>query len=137
MPSPAEENVGIVRRFFELLHQKDMDAWGELWADDSRILIFYPPEGFDNIIEGKEDILSAFQGLFAGYDAFETELTGIYPAADSDAVCVEYKNRATLRDGTGYSNDNIAVFRFRDGLITKYHDYFDPRRFQAVADALG
>jgi ketosteroid isomerase-like protein len=39
--------------------------------------------------------------------------------------------------GTEYTNDNIAVFRFRDGLIAEYHDYFDPRRFQAVVDALG
>jgi uncharacterized protein len=25
---------------------------------------------------------------------------------------------------------------FRDGLIVDYHDYFDPRRFQVVVDAL-
>jgi uncharacterized protein len=38
--------------------------------------------------------------------------------------------------GTVYTNENIAVFRFRDGLISEYHDYFDPRRFQTVVDAL-
>jgi len=41
-----------------------------------------------------------------------------------------------LADGTEYTNDNIAVFRFEDGLISAYHDYFDPRRFQRVVDAL-
>jgi uncharacterized protein len=28
------------------------------------------------------------------------------------------------------------VFLFEDGLIREYHDYFDPRRFQVVVDAL-
>jgi hypothetical protein len=28
------------------------------------------------------------------------------------------------------------VFRFKGGLISVYHDYFDPRRFQVVIDAL-
>jgi hypothetical protein len=41
-----------------------------------------------------------------------------------------------LTDGTEYTNDNIAVFRFEDGLISAYHDYFDPRRFQTVVDAV-
>lgn len=43
---------------------------------------------------------------------------------------------ATLVGGLRYTNRNIAVFRFDDGLIGAYHDYFDPRRFQAVVDAL-
>jgi ketosteroid isomerase-like protein len=75
-------------------------------------------------------------GLFANFETFQANLTGVYPAADSDAVCVEYRNVARLVGGTEYTNDNIAVFRFRDGLITEYHDYFDPRRFQVVVDAL-
>jgi ketosteroid isomerase-like protein len=51
-------------------------------------------------------------------------------------VIVEYKPRATLVDGTVYTNSNIAVFRFENGLVSAYHDYFDPRRFQVVVDAL-
>lgn len=74
--------------------------------------------------------------LFANYDAFVSDITAIHPAVDSAAVCVEYTVRAQLTDGTEYTNDNIAVFVFEDGLIREYHDYFDPRRFQTVVDAL-
>ncbi|MES0207755.1 hypothetical protein NKJ93_01470 [Mesorhizobium sp. M0028] len=35
-----------------------------------------------------------------------------------------------------YTNSNIAIFRFESGLTSAYHDYFDPRRFQVVVDAL-
>lgn len=72
--------------------------------------------------------------MFANYDTFTSDIAAIYPAADSAAVCVEYSNRATLIDGTTYTNDNIAVFVFQNGLIREYHDYFDPRRFQTVVD---
>jgi len=116
--------------------QKDIESWGELWHPEGRIIVPYPPAGFPTSIDGKETILAGFRDLFRNFMSFESELTDIYPAADSDAVCVEYKNRAVLANGDEYTNQNIAVFRFRDGLIVAYHDYFDPRRFQTVVDAL-
>lgn len=129
-------NLETVSRFFDLMHRKDIETWGDLWAEDGRILVFYPPDGFGNSIDGKAAILAAFRGLFGNFESFGSELTGIYPAADSDAIVVEYKNRAVLVGGTEYTNSNIAVFRFEHGLISAYHDYFDPRRFQVVVDAL-
>ena len=131
-----QQRVGVVRRFYALLARKAIDAWGELWHDEGKIVVPYPAEGFPALIEGKATIVSGFRELFANFDSFESTLTGVYPSADSDAVCVEYRNRATLVGGTEYTNDNIAVFLFRDGLISAYHDYFDPRRFQVVVDAL-
>lgn len=125
-----------VREFFHLLSAKDISAWAALWHPDAVITVPYPAAGFPSEIRGKEQIVSGFQALFANFDIFTANLTGLYPAADSDAVCVEYSNVATLVGGTEYTNDNIAVFRFRDGLISEYHDYFDPRRFQVVVDAL-
>jgi ketosteroid isomerase-like protein len=131
-----EHNVGVARKFFELMHRKEIDAWGELWAENGRIIVFYPPDGFGNSIDGKAEILKAFRVLFGNFESFDTEITGIYPAADSDALVVEYRPRAVIAGGTEYTNSNIAVFRFENGLISAYHDYFDPRRFQVVVDAL-
>jgi uncharacterized protein len=131
-----EREAQAARRFYELLAAKDIDAWAELWHEQGRITIPYPAEGFPTVIEGKAEIVEGFRALFSNFESFDSELTGVYPAADSDAVCVEYRNHAVLVGGTVYTNDNIAVFRFRDGLITEYHDYFDPRRFQVVVDAL-
>jgi uncharacterized protein len=131
-----EREAQAARRFYELLAAKDIDAWAELWHDEGRITIPYPADGFPTTIEGKAEIVDGFRALFDNFESFDAELTGVYPAADSDAVCVEYRNRAVIAGGTVYTNENIAVFRFQDGLITEYHDYFDPRRFQVVVDAL-
>jgi len=134
--SRSTGNVALAQRFFELLRRKDVEAWADLWAEDGRIIVPYSPEGFGTSIDGKTAILSAFRGLFGNFETFDTELIGLYPAADSDAVVVEYNVRATLVGGTRYTNSNIAVLRFEDRLITAYHDYFDPRRFQVVINAL-
>jgi len=128
--------VKVVQAFYELLSHKDVDQWATLWHPDGKIIVPYPVEGFAPTIEGRDTIVEGFRGLMGNYETFDSTLTAIYPAADSDAVCVEYQNQARLINGVEYTNDNIAVFRFRDGLIIAYHDYFDPRRFQVVVDAL-
>ncbi|MDX8456372.1 nuclear transport factor 2 family protein [Mesorhizobium sp. VK9D] len=129
-------NLETVRIFFELMQRKDIDSWSDLWAENGRIIVFYPPAGFGDSIDGKAAIVAAFRELFGNFESFESELTAIYPAADAEAVVVEYRNRAMIKGGTEYTNSNIAVFRFENGLISAYHDYFDPRRFQVVVDAL-
>jgi uncharacterized protein len=129
-------SVRTVRRFYELLHRKDVDAWGELWHDQARLIVPYPSEGFPNLIEGKAEIVAGFRTLLPVFESLDFTLTGIYPVAGSDTVCVEYKTRNVLVDGVVYTNDNIVVFLFEDGLISAYHDYFDPRRFQVVVDHL-
>lgn len=142
--STSETNAGelrqrhhqVVHQFFELMHHKEIDAWGDLWHDDGCIVTPYPADGFPTTIAGKDAILTGFRGLFGIFDTYDYELSDIYPAADAGAVVVEWKVRATLLDGAVYTNDNITVFRFKDGLIIDYHDYFDPRRFQTVIDAL-
>jgi ketosteroid isomerase-like protein len=96
---------------------------------------FAKTTGFGDSINSKAEILKAFRALFDNFETFTYKVTGLYPAADSDAVVVEYQPRATLVGGAVYTNSNIAVFHFKDGLISAYHDYFDPRRFQFVLDA--
>jgi uncharacterized protein len=132
----TDSRTSVVRQFFQLLNEKNIEAWGDLWHPSGRIIVFYQPEGFAPSIDGKEAIVAAFKDLIGIYESFQATLTGVYPAADSDAVCVEYSNRAALVTGGEYTNDNIAVFRFDGELISEYHDYFDPRRFQVVVDAL-
>jgi ketosteroid isomerase-like protein/dienelactone hydrolase len=134
--SSSAQNVDTVRRFFGLLGEKDIATWGELWDESGKITVPYPADGFPDTIAGKSEIVSSFKNLFENFDRFEAEVTGVYPTPDAVTVSVEYRNRAMIKGGTEYTNDNIAVFRFRDGLITEYHDYFDPRRFQIVVDAL-
>jgi ketosteroid isomerase-like protein len=129
-------NIATIYSFYDLLGHKELKGWARLWQEDGKIVVPYPPQGFPSVIDGKQDITTGFNALFGNFRTFHAAITAVYPAADSDAVVVEYRNDAILNNGTRYTNDNIAVFQFTDGLISEYHDYFDPRRFQAVVDAL-
>lgn len=133
---PATARADIARSFFACLSTKDIDALAALWHPDAVLSVPYPADGFPTELRGKDEIVTAFRGLLGNFATFAAHLSGVYPAADSDAVTVEYRNVAVLVGGTEYTNDNIAVFRFSGGLICEYHDYFDPRRFQVVVDAL-
>lgn len=136
MAEMGQHNADLARKFYSLLGQKNLAEWMELWHENGKILVPYPPEGFASTIEGKNTIHEAFKGLLGNFVTFESTITDVYSDATSDAVCVEYTNHAVLVGGTIYTNTNIAVFRFKDSLISEYHDYFDPRRFQVVVDAL-
>lgn len=137
MDESGFDSVHVVRRFFELLNQKDIDAWSELWHPEGTILVFYPADGFPTRITGRGDIVDGFRRMYDDvFDVFTATITAVYPVQDSSTVVVEYSNHSTLANGSVYTNDNIAVFRFEDGLVRWYHDYFDPRRFQLVVDFL-
>jgi uncharacterized protein len=129
MGDPTGQARGDVQARIETVHASSMrsiNVLEELWHADARLIVPYPSEGFPRSSRASTRSWTGTD-IIAQFRSSETELTGMYPAVDSDAVCVEYRPRATLVNGTEYTNENIAVFRFTDGLISAYHDYFDPR----------
>jgi uncharacterized protein len=134
---PDESNADRVRRFFDLMHAKDIDAWASLWADDARIVVPYPLDGFPTSIEGKDEIVTSFQRLFGNFERFDYTIRALYRTDDPDVVVVEWSVSAMIAStGEPYESDPITVFVFDDGKIARYHDYFDPRRFARVVEAL-
>ncbi|WP_069463269.1 nuclear transport factor 2 family protein [Actinacidiphila rubida] len=129
-------NSATAQRFFALLHDRDIDAWGELWHDRGTVSLPQPVAGLRPRIEGRDDIVAAYRRLFAACETFDAELTGVHPAVNSDAVCVQYTLHAKLATGAVYTNNHTAVLRFRDGLVSDYRDAFSPRPFGEVIDAL-
>jgi uncharacterized protein YndB with AHSA1/START domain len=142
LASFVEGNRGVasmraIHQFFELMKSKDIDGWAKLWADDGAILVCYPPEGFPDSIKGCDQIVAGFRQLFKHIGTYDYRIKSTYQTTDPDVVIVEWDVSATLPSrGTTYRGNNITVFRFRHGLIADYHDYFDPRKFQIVVDAL-
>jgi ketosteroid isomerase-like protein len=132
-----DRNVGIVHDFFRLMHEKDIGGWAALWDRRARITVPYPPDGFPSVIEGADQIVRGFRELFTHFGTYDYEIRALYPALDPDVVIAEWDVTATLSaQRETYRGNNITVFRLRDAKIVGYHDYFDPRKFQIVVDAL-
>jgi uncharacterized protein len=131
-------NLRAVHRFFDCMRRKDIDAWIDLWAENARILVAYPPHGagFPPSIDGRGAILPGFQRLFAHFASYDAVIRTIYPSLDPDILIVEWRVEAILVDGPVYRGDNITVFRFGHGKLRYYHDYFNPELFRTVVEAI-
>ena len=132
-----EKNMSTVRDFFELMHQKNLAKWSNLWDENGFIYIPYPVSNFPDTIKSKKTISEGFQKLFAGFKSFNYQITEIYPSLDPDIIVVEYTVIADLiKTNTTYNGNNIAVFKFRNGYILAYHDYFNPEKFKMVIETI-
>jgi ketosteroid isomerase-like protein len=132
-----EKNLDVIKRFFDLLHQKNAAAWGDLWDENGFIYIPYPVANFPDTIKTRKTILEGFEHLLAGFKSFDYHIKEIYPSVDPDVIVVEYTVAAVLvKTNATYNGINLAIFKFRNGKIVAYHDYFNPEKFKMVAEAL-
>ena len=132
-----ERNIDTIKSFFELMHQRKLDEWNDLWDDHGFIYVPYPVASFPDMIRSKKAIAEGFEKLFAGFKSFDYRILDIYPSLDPNIIIVEYSVSAVLlKTGSIYNGRNIAVFKFRDGKINGYHDYFNPEKFKMVIDAI-
>jgi uncharacterized protein len=132
-----DTNADVVRTFFELMRTKDIDAWGDLWAEDCRIIVPYPPQGFPSRIVGKANLVSGFRRLFSNFETYDYDIRALYRTDNPAVIVVEWHVSAKIAStGELYEGDNITVFHLENGRIVEYHDYFDPNRFGAVVAAL-
>jgi ketosteroid isomerase-like protein len=132
-----ERNTRSVKSFFELMHQRKLSEWNNLWDENGYIYIPYPVEGFPDIIKTRKTIAEGFEKLFTAFKSFDYQITAIYPSLDPDIIVVEYTNHVILlKNDIIYNGTNIAVFKFANGKIFAYHDYFNPIKFKTVIDNL-
>jgi len=64
--------------------------------------------------------------LFSTYEKFDLTLTHLYDLVDEDTLIARYEGDCVGFDGVEYKNNYIAVFEFRDGLISNWREYDNP-----------
>ena len=132
-----EQNTSSIKQFFELLHERNVAAWGALWDENGFIYIPYPVANFPDTIRTRKTIQEGFGRLVAVFKSFDYHIKEIYPCVDPDVIVVEYTVTAVLvKDDAIYNGTNLAIFKFRHGKIAAYHDYFNPEKFIMVAEAV-
>src|SRR5258705_7068266 len=79
-----EKNIATIKNFFELMHQKKLEEWNDLWDDSAFIYVPYPVASFPDMIRTKKAIAKGFEKLFAAFKSFDYRILDIYPSVDSD-----------------------------------------------------
>jgi uncharacterized protein len=138
MPSTMPADVLARRR--ELMLAGDADGLADLFAPDAVMeFAFHGPPGTPVRVEGREAIREYSRRVMASPLRLEEyEVTELYQAQEQEVVVVEMRARATIATTSqSLTAMSIQVLRIRDGQITLFRDFADPRGFEELASVLG
>jgi hypothetical protein len=125
-----QKNERVVRDFLDLLSKKRMDTWLELWDKDGVQDMPYSPPGFPKRLEGKAAIAKHYSALPTNVGRMVFPDLVIYPMVDPNTLYAEYRGEIeVLATGKPYNNIYAGLFKFRNGKILLYREYYNPMVF--------
>ncbi|GHB83796.1 hypothetical protein GCM10010347_63360 [Streptomyces cirratus] len=121
--TPAE----LYRHGLQLLLEKDVPGWVELWAEDGVLEFPFAPEGWPSRLEGKAAVGDYMRHYPDHVDVHDFPDVKIHQTAEAETIVVEMRGVGRLVEtDTPYDMTYIAVVTVVDGLITSYRDYWNP-----------
>ncbi len=115
------DNRAIINRFWDTLYRRDWDGLAAFFSDDAAYTDVCSPD--DDIAIGPDQILRRLRlGIepISGYD-HNLKLMVV----DGDVVVTEHSETWRWRDGEEVTLPFLTVQELRDGLITRWYDYWD------------
>jgi uncharacterized protein len=123
--SPQRNNRDAVEAYFTALETGKFEVLREIFAEDARQIMPYAFGNFPNSFDGREGIYQQYRLLPETFSKMSFPRT-IYPTENPDVLFVQFKGDIEIRQGGRYQNDYIGIFRFENGLIKEYTEYFNP-----------
>ena len=127
-----DANLDQIRAYFGLIATGDVDALAQHWHED---IVFEAPFSFTgkpSRTVGKQavyDRLSTSYGLVS----MAFHISEIYELTDPDRFLVEYDSDGNmLGSGEQYQNSYITLVEMRDGLISRFREFYDSQRCAAA-----
>jgi ketosteroid isomerase-like protein len=125
------DDAGVRARNLECLHNAfagvsaaDADLMLANYTDD---LVMELPYGDEPaVLEGREVVRAHLRAAFRVFQ-FRLDITAVHETVDPDMVVVEYVSDGLVTTtGNRYANVYIGVYWFRDGLICRVREFFNP-----------
>jgi ketosteroid isomerase-like protein len=125
----------VVERYFEIMNRLDIEALGDLFADDVVFRLPFAPEPVPRRTEGKAAVLEVYAGFPSLVSPLGFHDIDVQPLAEEGKYVAEYRSDCTmLPTGAPYRNHYLGRFTVRDGTIAEFAEFFDPVVF---LEALG
>ncbi|WP_089158224.1 nuclear transport factor 2 family protein [Micromonospora sp. NBS 11-29] len=107
--------------------------WVNLFTEDAVLEFPYAPTGYPSRVVGRDDLLAHQEGFSKTFRVEFTELH-YYETVDPSLVIAQLKcTGLALATGRPYNQTYLSVVETRDGLISRYVDFWNP---QVVMDAV-
>ena len=136
-PTASSEPADLLDRRRRLILDGDADGFAALFAPDAVIDLPFPGSpGTPVRIEGRPAILEFARRAMSSLLRLEDfDVTALHRTQDPEVVVVEMRSRGTVATtGRSFSVTSVQILRIRDGLITLFRDYADPRVVAEVMD---
>ncbi|HYH49409.1 MAG TPA: nuclear transport factor 2 family protein [Acidimicrobiia bacterium] len=120
-------NVAIVQKALDAIAAGDLDAVMTCLTDD---VVFEFPYTDGGTVLDKAGAARTIGFIITTFSARTFHVEEVYDPATPDRVVLEYSSR--MRSAVGdveYSNRYVAIFVFRDGLISLWREYANPLPF--------
>jgi ketosteroid isomerase-like protein len=117
-------NLEAVRRAFAGVGHADADEMLANYTEDMVLELPYadPP----TVLEGREAVRAYLRAAFRVFK-FRLDITEVHETTDPDELVVEYASEGHVETtGKPYANTYIGVYRFRDGLISRVREFYNP-----------
>lgn len=121
--SPAE----LYRHGLDLLLEKDIPGWVDLWDDHGVLEFPFAPEGWPKRLEGKSAVGAYMRHYPDHVDVHDFPDVTIHQTTVPETVVVEMRGVGRLVEtDSPFDMTYIAVVTVEDGRITSYRDYWNP-----------
>jgi ketosteroid isomerase-like protein len=125
MNDAEQRNCELVRRFFEVLSDGDMDVFRQLLHPDAtwEVMRAVPGERFS---AGRDVIVDEFLGPVRGrFEPGDPKITVHTVFAAGDLVAAETQADGTMLDGSGYHNRYAWMIELDGDLVRGVREYMD------------
>jgi len=122
MGQREEENVGVVKRFYQYLADGDRDgAYANLVAEDC-VLHETGVLPYGGVYHGRELMKETLAGVIAGFDEFEFEIFNYL--AGGDEVVVHLRMAGVGRESRRpFATPIMELWRIRDGKVVELRPF--------------
>ncbi|WP_179228547.1 nuclear transport factor 2 family protein [Leptolyngbya ohadii] len=118
-------NRDVVEAYFIALETGRFEVLREIFAEDAKQIMPYSFGNFPRSFDGREGIYRQYSSLPEIFSKMSFPRT-IYPTENPDVLFVQFKGDIEIKAGGRYQNDYVGIFRFENGLIKEYTEYFNP-----------
>ncbi|NEA56207.1 nuclear transport factor 2 family protein [Streptomyces sp. SID13666] len=124
----------LYRHGLQLLLDKNIPAWTDLWDEDGILEFPFAPDGWPKRLEGKAAVAEYMRGYPDHIDLHDFPSVEIHQTVVPETIVVEMRAVGRLVETDGpFEMTYIAVVTVRNGLITGYRDYWNPLAVQDPA----
>ena len=126
MHETAAENLEVLTKCFAIIGTGDVEELVEYYSEDYVLELPYATPDGTTRYEGREAVLARLRRVFQVL-RLKMRVAAVHPTADPDLVIAEYTSEGTsLPTGERSTNRYVGFWWFRNGLVCRTREYFNP-----------